>query len=427
MWSGGWVDDLAILRGVIPVDEAVRVVVDAVGPLPAEEVPLTEAHGLVLADDVTARDDVPFAAVSAMDGFAVVAADTRGATPDTPRRLRLAGPLVAAGIASPGRVGAGEAAPVATGGLVPPGADAVVRKEDAAVDGGTVIIRAEAEEGENVRPAGDDMRAGEVVLARGTALGGLAAAVAAAAGRAVVRVHRRPRLAILATGDELVPPGADVGPGRTRASSSVGLAGLARASGAEPIDLGIARDAEDEIREKVEWGLASADALVTTGGVSVGERDLVRPVLESLGFAAKFHGVAVKPGKPLLFGLAGARPVFGLPGNPVSTLVAFEIFVRPALRRLGGHARLFRPTVKARLEGPIRRSPGREEYLRAEARRDGDRWSVRVVEGQGSHQVKGLGATNALVVVPPETVAIPAGDEVDAVLLTGDDVEVWRT
>lgn len=404
---------------MISVDDAVRTVLDGIAPLDAEETPLAAAYGRVLAADVAARDDLPFAPVAALDGFAVRAGDVEKADA-SPVRLRLAAASVAAA-----RIAPGEAAGIAAGGLLPAGADAVVPAEGADPATGGIVVRGEVVAGENVRPAGDDLRTGAVVLRRGGVLDGFATAVAAAAGRDRLLVHRRPRAAVLAVGDDLVAPGAPVGPGRTRAAASAGLLARIAEAGGEASDLGIARVEDEEVRGRLEFGLAAVDLLVVCGasGASPG---VVRAALDRIGFAWKFDGVAWDPGGTSFFGLAGRRPVIGLPPDPVAALVAFEVLVRPALRRMAGRAAVFRPTVRARLEGGLRRSPGREAFLPASARREGGGWRAGLLDAPGGRRVRSLAAAAALVVVAADVVAIPDGEETDVLLLLGEDVEAWR-
>ncbi|HEU4561295.1 MAG TPA: gephyrin-like molybdotransferase Glp [Longimicrobium sp.] len=337
--------------------EALRRIVNGVQPLGTEPRPLLDALGCVLAEDVAARADLPPWDNSAMDGFAVRAEDVRGATAGRPAVLRVVDDIAAGGFPSRA-VGAGEAARIMTGAPVPAGADGVIRVEH--TDGGSGISTAEArvtiltdtDAGKNVRPRGEDVRAGQTVLRAGTVLRAPHLGVAASLGCARLNVHRRPIVGIATSGDELVDvDGFDqVIAGRKIVNgNSYALAAQVAESGMEPRILGIARDTRESLREVIERA-RGCDALVTSAGISVGEHDHVREVMEALDTRVEFWRVKIKPGSALAFGIVGGLggiPWFGLPGNPVSTMVTFELFVRPALLRMAGHTRIYAPTVEA--------------------------------------------------------------------------------
>jgi molybdopterin molybdotransferase len=400
-----------------PVEEVRAFVLAAVRPGPVVEVPLAEALGAVAAAEVRAAEPVPGFDNSAMDGFAVRSADVAQA----PTNLRvvatqLAGPVVGA------QVGAGEAVRIMTGAAVPPGADAVVMIErtEPSSDGTSVVIEVTVEPGTAVRRAGDDLRAGDVVVTPGTVLTPGRLGVLANVGGSTVAVHRRPRVGVLSTGDELVEAGAPLAPGHVRDSNRPTLLALVAASGFVPVDLGRVGDDEAAITAAVRSAVQRCDAVLTSGGVSMGDVDLVKVVLDRIGNMRWFQ-VAVKPAKPFAFGLVDGVPVFGLPGNPVSSMVSFELFARPALRRMAGfgEADLGRPRVRAVADEDLRRKPDGKVHLVRVVTAWGDdgRCRVRSAGGQGSHQLSAMAAADALAVLPDGD-GVGAGDEVDVLLLS---------
>ncbi len=384
------------------VDEALELVLAQAVFLGAEDVRVTAAAGRVLAADARATIDLPPFASSAMDGYAVRAADTPGV-------LALVADS-AAGAPSGRVVGPGEAIGISTGAVVPAGADAVVpvevtRRQDASVTVEGVASR------ENIRLQGGDLHAGDVVVEAGTPLGPPQLGALAAVGLAVVSCARRPRVAVLATGTELRPPGEPLEPGQIYESNTTLLSAQLRSAGAEPVVLAPVADDEQATREALREGLRY-DVLVSSGGVSMGEHDLVRASLAELGARELFWRVAVKPGKPVAFGVAGATLVFGLPGNPVSSLVGFELFVRPALRALQG-ARSpgldFRPGV---LGAAVRRDGDRDQLLRACSRVAAGALVLDPLTGQESHMIGRAAAADALVLVRRGTGEMAAGEPV---------------
>ncbi len=390
-------------------------------PAPAEQVALADALGLVLAEDVAAPEAVPPFASSAMDGFAVRAADVAAAGDRAPARLRVTGTL-AAGAAPEVPVGPGEAVRIMTGAPLPPGADAVAIVElsrPAPDDPGTVEILAPAGLGDHIRPAGEDLAVGQLVFGAGTRLGPGHLGVLASVGRVEVVAHRAPTVGVLSTGDELVDGGGPLGPGQIRDSNRLTLLSLLRRDGFGAVDLGIARDTEDDIRRRITEGCERCDALLTSGGVSMGDFDYVKAVLDALG-TMNWMQVAIRPAKPFAFGVIAGTPVFGLPGNPVSSMVSYELLARPGLRRLAGHPedRLVRPAVRAVATAELTR-PGdqRVTYTRvvAEPGPDG-RLRVRSAGGQGSNLLWPMALANALAVLPPGP-GVPAGGEVDVLVL----------
>jgi molybdopterin molybdotransferase len=409
------------MRTGIEVEEARRLVLEGAAPLPAETVAAADALGRVLAMPVVSGRTLPPADCSAMDGWAVRAADLAGASSAAPGRLRIAFEVPAGGHAPRG-LGPEEAARIFTGAALPPGADSVVMQEDAAAEGGEVAFAAPPALGENVRPAGEDVHAGEEVLAAGAKLGPAQLGVLASLGRTVVRVHRRPRVAILSGGDELVEPDEDVRFGRIVASNGYSLAAQCTEAGALPTNLGIARDTREDLERGLAAGLA-ADVLVSSAGVSVGDHDHVRPALAKLGCRLEFWGVRMKPGYPLVFGRFddGRGPrVFGLPGNPVSAMVTFELFVRPLLLRLAGRRALARPVLRAILGETLRKKPGRQHYVRVTLTRAGERVIATSTGNQSSGVLRSMALAQGLLVFPAGAAELPEGAEAAVMVLDPD-------
>jgi len=394
---------------MIPLDEAWRLVQQSLSPLPSIRVPLDEALGLVLAEDMVATEDMPPFAASAMDGYAVIAADSAS-------QRRIIGEQTA-GTTGIGQVVPGTAARIMTGAPMPPGADTVIPVEWTQESDDMMRFEGEPREGLYVRPAGQDIAVDDVVLTKGTAIGSPEIGLLATLGRTEIAVFPRPRVAIMATGDELVPPGAPLGPGQIRDSNSHTLAAAVRVAGFEPVSMGIIEDTEAALEAAMCDGLARADMLLTSGGVSMGTRDLIKPILERLG-TVHFGRVAVKPGKPLTFASVKSKPVFGLPGFPVSSLVAFENIVRPALRLMSGHSRLWRPRIEARLTHGVRHSGDRTEYQRAVVEKKDDRYWATTTGVQVSGRLKSLVGANALLELPIGIADFAQGDLVTAIMIT---------
>ena len=386
---------------------------------PAEpvEVSFTEAFGLVLAADVIATETVPPFDNTAVDGYAVRAADVVDAS-TTPVRLEVVGEIAAG--AGPGEriLGAGEAIRIMTGAPIPPGADAVVMVEDTErIGDDAVLVSASVDPGSSVRPAGDDVVPGDVLFTAGALVTPAVLGVLATVNARVVSVHPKVSVAVLSTGDELVDDGRPLAPGEIRESNRRMLAAALSAAGCAVTDLGIVRDDEDELERVLRDAAASHDAVVTSGGVSMGDYDVVKAVLGRIA-EMRWMQVAIKPAKPLAFGLLGGTPVFGLPGNPVSSLVSFEMFARPALRRMMGHQRLARPSVVAVADADlVRRPDGKTHLMRVTAFfGDDGRCHVAPVRAQGSHQLAATSTANAIAVVPDGD-GVPAGADVAALLL----------
>jgi len=388
---------------LLSLAEAQARVLERVTPLPAETVPIAEAAGRVVAEDARAAVDLPPFPSSAMDGFALRAGDTPGRLPVVAR--------IAAGVPAPRPLDAGEAMAIATGGVVPDGADAVVPIEYVVEHDNEVEIPEAAAQADNIRPRGGDVRAGEVVVAAGARLGPAQIAALAASGLDRVVTARRPRVAVLSTGTELRRPGEPLGPGEVYEANGVLLATALASAGADLEVLPTAPDDELSHRAALERAL-EADVLVTSGGVSVGQHDLVRRILGELGVEEVFWGVAVKPGKPLAFGVRGATLVFGLPGNPVSSLVGCELFVRPALLALQGASTPGPVFAEGRLAAGVRRNAHRDEFLRARTRASDDGLVLEPVTGQESHMIVRAATADALVLAPRGEGELAAGETV---------------
>jgi molybdopterin molybdotransferase len=404
---------------VIPVEEALERILSRIPVLGSERVELPRALHRVLAADVSAEADIPPWPNSSMDGYALRGADTQGASSAGPARLRLAG-RVAAGVIAARPLSAGEAFRIFTGAPLPEGADAVIPQEDVTEDGGVLLVPRAVQSGDYVRPRGEDVRAGETVLERGWRLGPAEIGLLAALGHPRVDVVRRPQVGILSTGDELADLGTPLGPGQIRNSNSYSLMAQVAEAGAEPVLLGVATDALDAIEARLRWGLG-CDMLISSAGVSVGEHDFVKAALGRLGAEQHLWLVDMRPGKPIAFAtipvaLKGALPVFALPGNPVSTMVTFELFVRPALLRMGGHARLDRPVITARALAPIDNPGRRRGYLRVTLAPGDGGYGARLTGDQSSGILKSMVAADGLAVVPGNT-TIPPGGDVPVILL----------
>lgn len=408
---------------LLSVEEALQRILAVVHALDDEEIETPAALGRVLAEDVRAEFDVPPFPNSAMDGYAVRAADIADAAPDHPVELRVIAD-VPAGDAQGITVEPGSASRIMTGAPLPPGADTIVPVEmtdepwtrgDRPLPERVRVFRSAAPQA-HIRPAGEDIRRGETVLRRGVRLRPQEIGVLAALGRPHVRVVRRPRVAILATGDELVEISAPLGPGQIHDTNSYTLAALVEGSGGIPLRLGIARDRLDEVRAKLRAGLEQgADLFLSSAGVSVGAYDVVKAAIEAEGELA-FWRVNMRPGKPLAFARIGGAPFLGLPGNPVSAVVSFEIFARPAILKMGGRAALSRPRVKVVLDEPVR-SDGRESYLRAVVTRRDDQYHAVITGPQSSGILTSLVRANALLIIPAGVREVQAGATLEAQMM----------
>jgi molybdopterin molybdotransferase len=401
-----------VAASTLTVDEALDRILARIAPLESTEVGLLDALGAVLTEDQAADRDVPPFRNSAMDGYAVRGADVKQGGV----RLRVIG-AVAAGSLPDRAVRAGEALRIMTGAPMPDGADTVVRVEDTDNGAEVVAINAATAQGAAVRQAGEDLRRGEVVLARGTLLRHPEIGVLASIGRAKVNVVRRPNVAVLSTGDELVDIDEEPGPGKIRDANRYSLAAAVRATGCPAFELGIARDSADDLRHAL-GNAAFGDLVITSGGVSVGDHDHVKPVVNAMG-QMDFWSIAIRPGRPLAFGelrtKRGAVPIFGLPGNPVSALLTFEVFVRPALLKMAGRTKLHRPRVQARLLDRIDKPTGLRMFARGIY--DEAEGTVRSTGPQGSGILRSMSLANSLIDLP-EAISSAGPNETVSVLLT---------
>jgi molybdopterin molybdotransferase len=398
------------------VDRHLSEVLAAIRPLPPLDVVLLEAGGTVLAEDITSSVDLPQFDNSAMDGYAVRADDVAGASESSPVTLSVVGDI-AAGDAEAHGIRAGLCARIMTGAPVPAGADAIIPVEW--TDGGAVkvVIRGSTPAGKYIRRSGEDVTSGQTVLREGTRLGAAQIGMLAAVGRARVLVRPRPRVVVLSTGSELVDPGRTIGPGQIWDSNGYALTAAATEAGAVGFRQGVVDDDPRRVLDTIEEQLGFADLVITSGGVSMGARDVVKEVLSGLG-TMSFDKVAMRPGKPQGFGmLDGRTPVFTLPGNPVSAYVSFQVFVRPALRALQGLPPDPVPTVVARLSSPVRSPSGLRHYLRGALEYRDAEYHVTPAEAQGSHHVFALASSNCLIVVPDDVTELAAGDQVGVLTL----------
>jgi molybdenum cofactor synthesis domain-containing protein len=400
---------------LIFIEEALALIQSHTARLPVIELPFWQAQGLVLAEDVYAPEPMPPFPASAVDGYAVIAADRAG-----PRRV--VGDQ-AAGYMTEVRITAGTSARVTTGAPLPLGADAVVMVEEVEVRGEQIdILTSQVPPGSNVRPVGQDIEANQRVLPHGTVLGPPELGLLGTVGQTGVKVFRRPEVAVMSTGDEIVEPHQTPRPGQIRDANRFSLMAAVRQAGAEPIDLGIVRDKAGSLEETIERGLAQADALLTSGGVSMGQLDLVKPYLARRG-VVHFGRVNTKPGKPVTFATVDSKPCFAMPGFPVSALVSFEIFVRPALLKMAGHTQIYRPLEPAVLAQPLSHTAARTEFQRVVLIRQADGRLVASTTGfQGSGRLLSMVGANGLVILPHGQDDFEAGEVVEALVL--DRVEM---
>jgi len=401
---------------MIPVAEALERIVASFSPLPPETVSIAEAFGRVLAADVTARVTQPPHAVSAMDGYAVRAADVAAVKPGVPATLDVIGAVPAGGLFE-GTLGPGQAVRIFTGAPLPQGSDSIVIQEDTEAADGKVTVKESCRLGNYVRPAGLDFAAGDPGPRAGRLLSARDVGLIAAMNHPWVAVRRRPRVAILATGDEVVMPGEPLGPSQIVSSNGLALAAFVRACGGEPVQLGIAADREDSLAA-LAAGAKGADLLLTAGGASVGEHDLVQKVLGRQGMQLDFWKIAMRPGKPLMFGHLGGTPVLGLPGNPVSAVVCSLLFARPALNALLGLDVPAHPLEQMVLGADLPENDRRQDYLRATIAENGDgRRSATPYGRQDSSMLALLAAADGLIVRAPHAPAAARGDLVDVLAL----------
>ncbi len=400
---------------MIPVQEALDKILSKIQFKGVEKIPLDQALGRVMAEDVVSRINNPPLDNSAMDGYALIAGDIQSATPENPVKLEMV-EEIAAGYTAKGTLKPGQTMRIMTGAPIPPGADAVLMQEDTQKDGDSILCLDRADVEENIRRAGEDIKIGESVLKKGTTLSPAHIGMLAVIGRSQIAVSQRPTVAILSTGDEILE--LDETPQGPQIFNSNGhmLAAQIKSAGGIPIYLGIAKDTEKDLMEKFEWAL-KADIVVSSGGVSVGDYDLVKSSLQKMGQDMLFWKVAMKPGKPLAFGRIGKTPIFGLPGNPVSSFVSFEQFVRPSLRKVLGCSDLSHKTVQAKLTRTINKKPGRLHFLSSIVSWADGEYTVTPAGEQGSGILKSAANANGLLIFPLEAEEIKQGQEVAVQLL----------
>jgi molybdopterin molybdotransferase len=400
---------------MISLEAALSQILAAIRPLGMEKVNLLDALGRVIGEDIVASRPVPPKDNSAMDGYALRSEDIYGASRERPVVLNVIEDIPAGAIPQK-RVGQGQAARIMTGAPVPEGADAVTRMEDTEKDGQAVRIFVEVPAGQDIRLAGEDVRPGETVISRGDMIRPAEIGMLAALGRAFISVHQKPLVAILATGNELVDVDENPSPWQIISSNSYALAAQVLDCGAIPLQIGIAKDTREDLTAKLKSALR-ADLIISSGGVSVGDYDLVKDIMKEVGNRMQFWQVAMRPGKPLAFGAMDGVPLFGLPGNPVSSMVSFEQFVRPSILKMMGHRNLFRRTIQAVLTESIDKKKGTRHFIRARITFEDGRYRAVSTGEQGSGILKSMVQANGLIVLPDDAASVKAGDMVTVQLL----------
>jgi molybdopterin molybdotransferase len=400
---------------MVTVDQALETILAKIKFKGVEKIPIGESLGRTLTEDIVAKRNNPPLDNSAMDGYALIAKDIQSASPENPVPLKVT-EEIAAGYQSDVTLKPGQAFRIMTGAPIPKGADAVLMQEDTDRDGDTVLVKDKADVGENIRLAGEDVRSGEVVIPKGTAITPAQIGMMAVVGRSQIYVSQRPRVAILSTGDEIMDLDGELTGPCIYNSNGYMLSAQIKSAGGIPVYLGIARDKEEDLMEKFNWAL-ECDFVVSSGGVSVGDYDLVKASLKKMGQDMLFWKVAMKPGKPLAFGKIGDTPIFGLPGNPVSSFVSFEQFVRPSIRKVLGFSQLTAKVVQAKLTRDIHKKAGRLHFLTSVVSWDDGECTVTPAQEQGSGILKSTVKANGLLIFPLEDSEIKAGTEVSVQLL----------
>jgi len=401
---------------MLRVSEALKAILDVTNTLPSEEIRLIDALERVLAEDIYADSDIPQLPNSAMDGYAVRSSDTFGASKDRPKTLKVISDLKA-GSVSPEAVKDNQAIRIMTGAVMPAGADSVIMVELTEKEGmDRVKIFKETKPGENIRNAGEDIKKGEKVIEKGALLNSAHIGILASLGKSKVRVTRRPKVAVLATGDEVIDVDEELTPGKLRSSNTYTLYSQILKCGGIPKNLGIAKDRPQELEKKIKEGF-DCDLILTSGGVSVGDYDLVKFILAKIGTDIKFWKVAMRPGKPLVFGRLGEKFIFGLPGNPVSSMISFEVFVRPAILKMLGQPHDTRKEVDAVLEEDIQKKKGLRYFVRAQTRWDDGVYITRTTGPQGSGILKSMAMANSLIILPEDEEEVAKGVRVTVLFL----------
>jgi molybdopterin molybdotransferase len=400
---------------MIRVEEALNHILNSISPLDLEKTDILNALGRVIGEDIYSDRNIPPKDNSAMDGYALKSEDTKGASADAPAVVETIEDIPA-GHPSQKTIGPGQAARIMTGAFVPEGADTVVKVEDTEHDGNRVRIFVESPKGENIRYSGEDVKVGDLVISKGKIVGPAEVGMLASLGRSFIKVYQKPLVAIIATGDEIADIDEDTSGGKIISSNSYSLHAQVRECGALPLQTGIAKDREESLMAAFRAALR-ADVIISSGGVSVGDYDFVKDVMAEMGTNIEFWQVAQRPGKPLAFGTMEGKLVFGLPGNPVSSMITFEEYVRPALLKMMGREEIFRRTITATLMEDIKKKSGLKHFIRALVKKEGERFTVSTTGEQGSGILKSMVLANGIIVLPENRTSVKKGEEVTVQLI----------